>query len=211
MYPVWASAGTGLGHEFLRHIERTRLLVHIIDASGISGRSPVDDYYKIRKELEAYSSSLADKPEIIVVNKIDLPESSKNIELLRKKLGDNINIVEISAATHLGLKPLLTEILKKLRELPAIDDIPDEGVIEDWHSNIEGLTYDITRGIDGTVEVNGSAVDAIFMRIDPNDPSSMRHFEKLLVDFGIINALRNFGVSDGETVRLNGEEFDFVD
>ncbi len=206
-----ASEGTGLGHEFLRHIERTRMLVHIVDVSGMSGRDPVDDYIKIRKELEAYSPKLARKPEIVAANKLDMPESNINAEKLRKYLDDSVEYYEISAASHLGVKQLIGGIIKKLRDLPPIEDIQEDGVIEDWHSNISGLTFELTRGIDGITEVNGSAIDEIFMRIDPNDPASMRHFEKLLEDFGIVKALRDYGVKDGETVRMNGEEFDFVD
>ena len=206
-----ASKGTGLGHEFLRHIERTRLLVHIIDVSGISGRSPVDDYVKIRKELEAYSAKISSKKEIIVANKIDMPGSQDNLVELKQYLGDDTKVFEISAAAHIGLKPLVGEILKQLKCIEIADEIEEEGVIEDWHNNISGLNYEVTKGMDGVTEVNGSAIDAIFRRIDPNDPASMRHFEKLLEDYGIIKALRDFGVKDGETVRMNGEEFDFVD
>ncbi len=206
-----ASEGTGLGHEFLRHIERTRLLVHIVDVSGMSGRDCIEDYFKIRNELKAYSEKLASKPEIIVANKLDVPAAKENAKRLRKSVDTNAPFYEISAMTHSGIKELSGGIIKMLKSIPVTEAFPDDGVIEDWQNSTDGLTYELSRGEDGIAEVNGSLIDEIFSRIDPEDPSSMRHFEKLMNDFGIVPALREFGVKDGETVRMNGEEFDFVD
>jgi len=205
-----ASAGAGLGHDFLRHIERTRMLVHVIDVSGCEGRDPVEDYRAIRKELEEYSEELITRPEIIAANKMDIPGAEENLERLRKELGDEAQIIEISAATGAGTKQLMIAVANVLKELPPAEPIYEEGVIEEWEMPAE-ISYDLSRGEDGIAEVNGNAIDAIFARIDPNDPMSMRHFEKLLNDYGIIRALREFGVQDGEEVRLNGETFDFVE
>lgn len=206
-----ASEGTGLGHEFLRHIERTRMLVHVVDVSGMSGRDPIDDYIKIRKELEAYSPELAEKYEIVAANKLDMPDARENADALKAYLGEEKVFFEISAVSHSGVNELVWKIIERLRDIPPLDEISDDGVIDDWHTNISELTYEVSRGADGIAEVNGNAIDEIFSRIDPNDPASMRHFEKLLNDFGIIAALREAGVKDGETVRMNGEEFDFID
>lgn len=205
-----ASAGAGLGHDFLRHIERTRMLVHVIDVSGCEGRDPVEDYRAIRKELEEYSEELITRPEIIAANKMDIPGAEENLERLRKELGEDTEIIEISAATGAGTKQLMIAVANVLKELPPAEPIYEEGVIEEWEMPAE-ISYDLSRGEDGIAEVNGNAIDAIFARIDPNDPMSMRHFEKLLNDYGIIRALREFGVQDGEEVRLNGETFDFVE
>lgn len=205
-----ASQGAGLGHEFLRHIERTRMLVHVLDASGSEGRDPIDDYYKIRKELEQYSSSLAEKPEIIAANKADI--SDEFMDKLKAEFEPKgIKIFSISAATREGIDELLSAICAQLRDLPPVETLEEEGVIEEWQMGPGPLSFEVSRGMDGIMEVNGSAIDEIFMRIDPNDPDSMRHFEKLLVDMGIIEALRNSGVKDGDEIRLNGETFDFVD
>ena len=206
-----ASEGTGLGHSFLRHIERTRVLVHLVDVSGISGRDPVEDYVKIRKELAAYSEKLARKPEIVVANKIDVTGAENNARRLEESLGGLCAFYAISAAAHQGVKELVRGIQALLRALPEAEGIEEEGVLEEWQPVKGGLTFEVTRGMDGVVEVNGNAVDEIFARIDPDDPDSMRHFEKLLADFGIIEALREFGVKDGDTVRMGIEEFDFVD
>ena len=207
-----ASQGLGLGYDFLRHIERTRMLVHVIDASGAEGRDPVDDYYKIRKELEAYSQELAGRVEIVAANKADITGADVGYELLAEELEPRgIHVIPISAAAHTGTRELLDEIVRQLDKLPAPEPIEEEGVIEEWDMEAEELTFEVSRGMDGVVEANGSLIDDIFARIDPGDPDSMRHFEKLLVDFGIIAALRDFGVKDGEEVRLNGETFDFVE
>lgn len=205
-----ASEGVGLGHYFLRHIERTRLIVHMVDASGIEGRDPVTDYYAIREELSAYSEELAEKPELIVAAKMDLPGAETGLEMLHEALPER-EIFSISAVTNQGVRELMHEIAVKLLEIPIPPPIEEEGVIEEWENYGQELTYEIGRGEDGIVEVNGSLIDSLFERTDPNDPDSMRHFGKLLEDFGLIEALRNYGVKNNEEVRLNGETFDFVE
>ncbi len=205
-----ASEGAGLGHEFLRHIERTRMLVHVLDASGSEGRDPIDDYYKIRAELGQYSPALLEKPEIIAANKTDVSED--NLAALKEEFEPKgIPVFAISAATRGGIEALLDAVCLELKALPPVETLEEEGVIEEWQLGPGPLTFDVTRGMDGVLEANGSAIDEIFRRIDPTDPDSMRHFEKLLVDMGIIEGLRNAGAKDGDEIRLNGETFDFVD
>lgn len=207
-----ASQGAGLGHEFLRHIERTRMILHVVDASGIEGRDPVEDYYKIREELRAYSPELAERKEIVAAAKMDLPGGEVGYEWLKEELGPKgIAVYPISAATKQGTKELMSAVLAELQELPPVQNIQEEGVIEEWETMTSELGFEISRGMDGIVEVNGGLIDSIFSRIDPEDPDSMRHFGKLLEDLGIIEALRNYGVVDGQEVRLNGESFDFVE
>lgn len=207
-----ASEGAGLGHYFLRHIERTRLIVHLIDASGMEGRDPVEDYYTIRNELMAYSEELAAKPEIVVAAKMDIPDAEAGLELLREELEPKgIRIYTISAATTQGVKELMELVAEKLQDIPIPEPIQEEGVLEEWENYSNEFTYEIIRGEDGIAEVNGTLIDSIFERIDPDDPDSMRHFAKLLEDYGIIEALRDFGVKDGQEIRMNGETFDFVD
>lgn len=202
-----ASEGAGLGHEFLRHIERTRILVHVLDASGIEGRDPIEDYKKIRTEIGQYSRELLTRPEIIVANKTDIPGSEENINRLKQEFGE---VFAISAATHKGTQELLNRIIEILKTLPEPESLEEEGLIADWDID-DDLDFDISIGDDGVVEANGSAIDEIFRRIDPSDFDSMRHFQKLLVDFGIVAAFRENGVKDGDEVRLNGETFDFVE
>ena len=184
----------------------------MVDASGIEGRDPVEDYYKIREELRAYSQELAQRKEIVAAAKMDLPGGEVGYEWLKDELEPKeISVYPISAATGQGVKELISAISQALKTLPPVRHMEEEGVIEEWESMSSEQSFEIERGMDGVVEVNGSLIDTIFSRIDPEDPDSMRHFAKLLEDLGIIEALRNFGVRDGQEVRLNGEPFDFVD
>lgn len=207
-----ASQGAGLGHDFLRHIERTRMLVHVIDISGMEGRNPIEDYQKIRGELSSYSPALLQKPEIVAANKCDLPGSEENLHQLQEYLASQgIDVYPISAATKQGISQLLYRIIDILKTLPEEKFLEEEGVIEEWEMSESKLDYDIYRDEDGIVCVDGSLIRDIFAKIDPNEPDSMRHFQKLLVDFGIIKELRKFGVQDGDTVRMEDLEFDFID
>lgn len=207
-----ASEGVGLGHDFLRHIERTRMIVHIIDISGVDGRDPLDDYYKIRDELYNYSVDLATRPEIVVANKIDETTVDENLERVTEELGKKgIKVIPMCAAAIIGTDEVLDEIIKILPTLPEPEALEEEGIIEEWEMQSVEKDFEVERAEDGVIEVNGTLIQDVFGRINPNDPDSMRHFQKLMEDFGIIKALRDFGAEDGEPVRLNGEEFEFVD
>ncbi len=204
-----ASQGAGLGYDFLRHIERTRLIIHLVDASGMEGRDPVEDYHKIRAELAAYSPELAAKPEMVVAAKMDLSGAEVGLEMLEKEL--NVKVYPISAVTRKGTRELMEAVSSALLSIPIPESLAEEGVIEEWEALDSELSFEVVRGEDGMLEANGSLIENIFGKIDPADPDSMRHFEKLLGDTGILAALREAGAKDGEQVRLNGEIFDFID
>ncbi len=208
-----ASEGVGLGHDFLRHIERTRMLLHMIDVSDTSALDPIETYRLIRTELEKYSSDLASKPEIVVANKVDDLEDDLLVCELEDILAkDGIKVIRISAAGRTGTTEVLDEIIKILPSLPEPELVDDDEMIESWRNDSgAGRDYEISVGEDGIVEVNGATIDDIFQRIIPTDPDSMRHFQKLLIDYGIIDALKDFGVANGDEIRLNGLEFDYVD
>ncbi len=199
-----ASEGAGLGREFLRHIERTRMLLHIVDVSGIEGRDPVDDYFKIRTELKKYSEVLSLNEEVVVAHKTDICDCSENIARLEEQVGE---VFVISAATRKGVDELMRKVVSVLETLPEPEPIYEQG----FEPQTGELTFEVSRGADGILEANGNAIDAIFERINPDDPDSMRHFAKLLDDFKVIARLREAGATDGTEVRLNGETFDFVD
>lgn len=205
-----ASTGAGLGHDFLRHIERTRMIAHVLDIAGSEGRDPLDDYQKIRNELREYSEKLAERPEIIVANKSDLPGAEENTERFREAHPD-LKVFPASAATGMGMDKIKYAMIEILKTLPEESAIAEEGVIQEWANEDDQLTAEATRGEDGILEVNGTLIEHIFARINPAEPDSMRHFHKLLKDMGIIKMLRKAGAKDGDTVRLNGEEFDFVE
>ncbi len=205
-----ASEGVGLGHDFLRHIERTRLLVHILDGAESEGRNVYQDYHDIRNELKNYSEALSKRPEIVALNKADIGAESENAEKLKKELKKKgVPVFSISALNKAGLKDLMHAIGEKLAELPESEPILPDGVIEEWAME-EEKSYDITRQ-DGAFVVAGDLIDEILFKINPDDFASMQHFQKLLVDFGIIKALRKAGCKSGDTVVLNDVEFDFVD
>ncbi len=207
-----ASEGAGLGYEFLRHIERTRLIVHMVDASGMEGRDPIDDYYAIRRELAEYSQALAEKPEIVVAAKMDIPDAEVGLEMLRAELcKKGLDVYPISAVTGQGVKALVHAVNEKLKSIPVPPPIEEEGVIEEWEAYGNETDYDIAWGEDGIAKVTGGLIDLIFRKTDPNDPDSMRHFAKLLEDYGIITALKKMGVKNGQEVRLNGLTFDFIE
>lgn len=205
-----AAKGAGLGHAFLRHIERTRMIVHVLDIAGSEGRDPIEDYKIIREELKSYSKKLAKRPELVVANKADLPEAQENLERFKKEYPEK-KVFLVSAATHSGLDAVKYAMIEQLKKLPEERLIEEQGVIEEWEQQNEERTMEVSRADDGVLEVNGSIIDDIFERVDPSEPDSMRHFHKLLQDMGVLKMLRNAGAQDGDTVRLNGEEFDFVE
>lgn len=205
-----ASEGAGLGHDFLRHIERTRMLAHVLDIAGSEGRDPLADYAAIRAELKNYSPQLAERPEIVVANKADLPGAEENLARFRAAYPEK-EVFLVSAAAHTGLDELRASMMKLLKTLPEEETIREDGVIEEWQMEDEELTFTVERGEDGILEANGSLIEQIFARINPDEIDSMRHFHKLLKDMGIIRALEKAGAKDGDTVRLNGEEFDYVE
>ncbi len=205
-----AHAGAGLGHDFLRHIERTRMIVHVLDISGSEGRDPTEDYKKIRSELTEYSRTLAALPEIIAANKTDITGAEDWVSLFEEAYPDK-KVYAVSAATGEGVGELKYAIADVLKNLPPAQAFDEEGVIEEWEIMDDTLTMDVKRDEDGILSVTGSLIDDVFARIDPDDPESMRHFHRLMEDMGVIAALKNHGAKDGDTVRLGGDEFDFVE
>lgn len=205
-----ASEGAGLGHDFLRHIERTRMIAHVLDMSGSEGRDPLEDYAAIREELARYAQQLADLPEIIIANKEDLPGFAENLERFRRAHPDK-EILTASAATAQGIDAVKYAMSALLETLPEMVPIAEEGVVEEWAQEDTRLSCTVTRAEDGILTVTGSLVDEILGRTNPDEPDSMRHFHKLLKDLGIVKRLVNAGAKDGDTVRLGNEEFDFVE
>ncbi|MEG1991647.1 MAG: Obg family GTPase CgtA, partial [Christensenella sp.] len=204
-----ASAGAGLGHAFLRHIERTRMIAHVLDIAGSEGRDPLDDYAKIREELRKYSEKLGERPEIVIANKSDLPGAEENLQRFHEKY-PKLQVFLTSAATHKGVDVLCGAMTEVLKTLPEEQVIHEEGMIDKWQTEDTERTMVIRCGEDGVLEANGSLIEDIFARINPAEVDSMRHFHKLLKDMGVIRRLVEAGAEDGDVVRLNGEEFDLV-
>lgn len=203
-----AHEGTGLGIDFLRHVERTRLLIHVIDVSGIEGRDPVDDFYKINEELKLYNEKLSGKIQIAAANKTDIPGYEENFEKLEAELKKlNIKLFKISAATGEGLKELMQYAAALLETIPQEEPQEEEYFIpEEKH-----FTYEIHRDSSGTYVVEGSFVDRILQTTNIHDSLSLRYFQKVLERKGVFRDLREMGIKEGDMVRLNDFEFEFME
>lgn len=206
-----ASNGTGLGLQFLRHIERTRLLLHVIDVSGIEGRNPVDDFKTINEELKSYSEKLSKRKQIIVANKIDSMQDENlynDLEKLAKE--NNMEIFKISAVTGEGISELLKRVSQVLKELPKeelYDKVEDKKVYT-LQEEQEGFTI---KKEDGIFVVDGPAVDRVMRRVNLEDNESMYYFQKCLDSLGVNQKLKEAGVQEGDTVNICGWELEWYD
>ncbi len=205
-----ASEGIGLGLQFLRHIERTRLLLHVIDVSGTEGRKPVEDFKIINKELKKYSEKLSNRKQIIVANKIDSMQDDtgyKELEEMANKL--NLKIYKISAATGQGLKELFKDVAKELKKLPK-EDIMEGNERKVYTLKEEKQGFEIIKE-NGEFIVKGPDVDRLMSRVNLADNESMYYFQKMLTNLGIDDALRKSGAKDGDTIRFNDWELAWYD
>ena len=205
-----ASHGEGLGDKFLRHIERTKVIAHVIDMSGSEMRDPYEDYLLINKELEEFNPKLLKKPQIIIANKMDLDGAKENLEEFKKKV--DAEIFEISAATHTGLQ----KVVDRLADL--LDEIPDNPLYEDTEIESHFLykfkkeePYTITRDSDGTWVISGKEVERIFKMTKFNSEEAIYRFAKKLRRLGIDAKLESLGATDGDQVRILDFYFDYKD
>ena len=200
-----ASEGTGLGIQFLRHIERTRLLLHVIDVSASEGRNPVEDFYIINKELEKYSKKLAKRKQIIVANKIDAMQDPKLYEDLEKLAKDNnMEIFKISAATGEGIKELIHEVSKILKTLPKEQQV-EVSTQRKVYQLEEEEPYTIIKKDDMYI-VDGPAIRELMRKVNMEDYESMYYFQKRLEEMGVNKKLKDVGVKEGDTVKV----FDYL-
>ncbi len=205
-----ASEGVGLGTQFLRHVERTRLLLHVLDCAGLEGRNPVDDFYKINEELKKYSEKLANRKQIIVANKIDSVQDSANIEVIEKLAKENqLELYKVSAATGEGLKELFSHVDEVIKELPKeeIVDIEDR-IVYTLEEEEEPFTVEVVKG---EFVVQGPAAERIMQRINVEDNESFAYLQRSLKKIGIDDALRAKGIKDGDSVILVDWEFEWYD
>ncbi len=207
-----ASQGAGLGFRFLRHIERTRVIVHVIDMSAIEGRDPYEDYLTINQELEAYNPDLLSRPQIIVANKMDLPQSKENLEKFKEKVKD-VKIVPISAYTRDNLDEFLYLIADTLDTVeikkPKLD-MAKEAVVEYKYTPKEA-PFTITKDADGVYNVEGPVVKRYFEQTDFNREQHAKLFAMRIRKLGVEDELRRLGIQDGDIVRIFGYEFEFHD
>lgn len=205
-----ASLGEGLGDKFLRHIERTKVIAHVIDMSAQELRDPYEDYLLINKELKDFNEKLIKKPQIIIANKMDLPSAKENLEIFRKKLDKDIEIYEVSAATNKGLE----KVVDRLADL--VDEIPNNPLYDD--SQIESHVlykfkkeepFSISRDDDGTWVISGKEVERIFKMTKFSSDEAAYKFAKRLRRMGIDDKLEELGIKEGDQVRILNFYFDY--
>ncbi len=208
-----ASEGVGLGIDFLRHIERTRLLIHVVDISGLEGRDPIEDFKKINEELKKYNVKLWDRSQIVVANKCDMLYDESVYENFKKavqEMGYN-KVFKMSAATSQGIEAVMQEASKLLKEIPLTDlEIADD---ERFIPEEKRFTYTINEVEEDGLKVfvvEGTFVDRLLLAVNVNEPDSLRYFHKVLKNKGIFDELREMGIEDGDVVRVNDFEFEYM-
>lgn len=201
-----AAEGAGLGHGFLRHIERTRMICHVLDIAGTEGRDPLEDFEKINAELGAYSEKLGNLPQIVVCNKCDCPDAEANLARFKSAHPD-LKVCPVTALSGTGTKELLDEIWSLLVTLPPAEKIPsDEFAFEEE----DGWQFEIFRDEDGAFVVVGGLVDLLCRNVVLNNPDSMQYFQRMLKTRGVFKALKDMGCTEGDTVVVGDVEFEFI-
>lgn len=214
-----AAQGTGLGHQFLRHIERTRVILHVIDMSGSEGRDPYTDYVTINNELAQYKYKLMERPQIIVANKMDLPDAEEQLALFKEQLFcdasedeiENTVIVPISSAIRSGIDELLyktADLLAKTSEFRLYDEDDMEQTVL-YKFEPEEQPFFINKADDGVLTVTGPAIERIVHQTNFEQEASVQRFARTLRHLGVDAELRTLGAQDGDTVRVLEFEFEF--
>ncbi|MEJ7218375.1 GTPase ObgE [Staphylococcus gallinarum] len=211
-----AAEGVGLGHQFLKHVERTKVIVHMIDMSGSEGRDPFEDYKVINDELKAYEQRLEDRPQIVVANKMDMPDAEDNLQLFKEQVDDaSVEIIAISTFTRENIDHLLYAIADKLEEVKDVDfnkEDEDLGVNRVLYKHTPSQDkFTITRDDDAAYVVSGKAIERMFKMTDFNSDPAVRRFARQMRSMGIDDALRARGCKNGDIVRILGGEFEFIE
>ena len=207
-----ASEGVGLGHEFLRHIERTKLMIHVVDAAGTEGRDPVDDIYKINAELKAYNADIANRPQVIAANKIDAIYSDPENDPI-KRLKDEFEpqgykVFPISGVTGEGLNELLYYVSDQLKDLDAAPIVFEQEYFPEDELIYVDLPYTVEKE-DGMYVVEGPKIEKMLGYTNLDSEKGFAFFQKFLKDTGILKELEDAGIEEGDTVRMYGLQFDY--
>jgi GTP-binding protein len=203
--------GAGLGHEFLRHIERTRILIHVVDVSGIEGRNPIEDFDIINAELSKYDMALEERPQLVAANKTDIIQDMDAYnEFLDEMKKRGIEVFEISAATNKGVSELMSKTYEELTKLPPITVFePEMNLEEEEFIMKDEKGFEIKRENE-TFVISGSWIEAVGGSVNFSDNESLQYFQRALLNRGVIEELINMGIKEGQTVRIGDLEFDFV-
>lgn len=204
-----ASEGHGLGHSFLRHIERTKVFIHVVDASGIEGDDPVENIKKINLELTKYQSKLSERPQVIACNKMDIPEAQENLERIKTEFEpQGYKIFPISAATNQGLDDLLLEVGNILKNYPE-DIIFEEDFDEFVEEDIRLAPFTIEIDDEGAYDIQGNGVERMLGFTNIETEKGYAYFQKYMRQTGIIDALEEKGIQEGDTVKIYDLEFEY--
>lgn len=203
-----ASEGLGLGHSFLRHVERTRLLVHVLDISGSEDRDPLNDFELINNEIFSYDDNLRQLPMLVVANKMDMPNSEENLNRFKQKYGDKYQIVPMTTIIHEGVGEFIAAVADKLKDAPELQPL------QFVPYNLQGEeddSFEVVKLDEGVYEVVGGLVEILSRKVDLDDVDSYRYFEKTLKTRGVYKALRDAGIKDNDTVIIGEVEFEYLD
>ena len=207
-----ASEGVGLGHEFLRHVERCRLIIHIVDVSGSEGRDPVEDFKIINRELENFSPDLAEAPQIVAANKCDLAEPEQIAAFREYIEGQGLTMYEISAATTQGTRELMLKVYEELQKLPPVKQFEAQPLTQEELDDKLLSKKDFTVTVeDGIYYVEADWLWDVLRSCNMEDYSSLQYFQRVLRSSGVIDRLEEMGIEEGGTVDIFGFQFDFVE
>ena len=207
-----AHAGVGLGHDFLLHVERTRVLIHVVDAAGVDGRDPATDFRQINEELRLYQPALAERPQVVALNKVDLPEARENLPRLRRELGvPAADLFPIAAATREGVPELLRRVAELLRELPAparepVD--PDEPPLTWPLPEVDENAFTVEREGERW-RVRGVKIERLMRMTNFDQPEAVDRVQRVLEAMGISQALINAGLQEGDMVAIGETELEW--
>ncbi|HCD09288.1 MAG: GTPase ObgE [Thermoanaerobacter sp.] len=205
-----AHRGEGLGHDFLRHIERTKMLIHVVDVSASEGRDPIEDFEKINEELKLYSERLLTLPQIVAANKIDIQSGKENFPAFEKEIKKRgYEVYPISALTKVGIDKLLDKTIEILSSIPVeeIKEVP-EVIVYTPPEEEETLNIEVK---DNTYYLSGTKIDKLLKRVNLQDEHSLRYFEMLLRKSGVIDALKEKGFKSGDTINVRDFEFEYYE
>lgn len=203
-----ASAGAGLGDDFLRHVERTRVLIHVLDASGSEGRDPVHDFSVINEELALYNPELAHKKQLVAANKIDMIDDPEKLKDIQKKITDmGYECYPVSALSGEGIRPLIERVWKLLQEIPAEKTADESHTVVYEDSKKDEFT--VERNPDGSFELKGRRIERLVSMIGFDDDQALMRFQKAWKYMGLDKLLKSKGVREGNTVRVSGMEFTY--
>ncbi|WP_122640284.1 GTPase ObgE [Romboutsia sp. Marseille-P6047] len=205
-----AAEGVGLGHDFLRHVERTKVLIHIVDITGHEGRNALEDFDKINEELSLYNEKLSHRPQVVVANKMDILEDESVYEEFKEELeGRGYKVFKMSAATRQGIDDVIAYVSQLLKEVEDVELVTEEEMYRpelDQSNEDEGLTVEIE---DGIYVVKGKSLRRIMYSVNFEDMESIQYFQKAMESEGVFDKLSEMGIEDGDTVKIYEIEFEF--